>query len=188
GRRRGVLGYDEVRAAEQREDRAERLRLYYVAMTRAIDRLIVSGSLDPDRPRDRDTPIGWVLSRLQAETELDSPAGDPVEIERGDARFVLTVQRFAPPVPDEAGGAGGGVGQLSLFTDLPTPPAPRGYRLPELPPLPQPPFHRVRRLSYSALSLFERCSYRYYAERIAGLREERGGGAGGEGLRATEVG
>ena len=30
------------------------------------------------------------------------------------------------------------------------------------------------RLSYSALALFERCSYRYYAERVAGLREERG--------------
>jgi hypothetical protein len=47
----------------------------------------------------------------------------------------------------------------------------------------------VRRLSYSALALFERCSYRYYVERVAGLREERGTSAGGsEGLKATEVG
>src|SRR5262249_31951267 len=66
---------------------------------------------------------------------------------------------------------------------------PRGYRLPELAPLPVPPLHRVRRLSYSALALFERCSYRYYAERVAGLREQRPAGRGGDaGLLATAVG
>jgi hypothetical protein len=46
----------------------------------------------------------------------------------------------------------------------------------------------VRRLSYSALALFERCSYRYYAERVAGLRERRGVGPGAVGLAATEIG
>jgi ATP-dependent helicase/nuclease subunit A len=46
----------------------------------------------------------------------------------------------------------------------------------------------VRRLSYSALALFERCSYRYYVERVAGLREERGTVPGAHGLKATEVG
>ncbi len=51
-----------------------------------------------------------------------------------------------------------------------------------------PPLHRVRRLSYSALALFERCSYRYYVERIAGLREERGTVPGSHGLKATEIG
>jgi hypothetical protein len=46
----------------------------------------------------------------------------------------------------------------------------------------------VRRLSYSALALFERCSYRYYAERVAGLRERRGLVPGAVGLAATEIG
>jgi hypothetical protein len=48
----------------------------------------------------------------------------------------------------------------------------------------------VRRLSYSALALFDRCSYRYYAERVAGLRPEdaRGTVPGATGLAATEVG
>jgi hypothetical protein len=54
--------------------------------------------------------------------------------------------------------------------------------------VPVPPLHRVRRLSYSALALFERCSYRYYAERIAGLRQERGSVPGAVGLAATEIG
>ena len=63
-KRRGAFKYDEVRAARQAEDRAERLRLYYVAMTRAIDRLIVSGALDPEKADE--TPIGWVLAARAA--------------------------------------------------------------------------------------------------------------------------
>jgi hypothetical protein len=48
----------------------------------------------------------------------------------------------------------------------------------------------VRRLSYSALSLFERCSYRYFAERVIGLRSAEAAGSvpGREGLAATEIG
>ena len=189
GKKRGVFSYEEVRVAEKEEDKAERLRLYYVAMTRAVDRLIVSGAIDPERSQDRETPIGWVLGRLGAESEIESVSNEPVELERGPARFLLTVDRFAPPVvtpePEliitEAG-------QLELFAELPTEPAPRGYRLPELLPLPVPPLHKVKRLSYSALALFERCSYRYYVERVAGLREERGTVLGAHGLKATEVG
>src|SRR4051812_23795180 len=96
GKRKGVFDYEAVRAAEQREDEEERLRLYYVAMTRAVDRLIVSGSIDPDRAKDRDTPIGWVLGRLGAEDEIDRVGDGAVELERGDALFVLSVDRWAP--------------------------------------------------------------------------------------------
>src|SRR3989441_6477087 len=66
GRRMAAFEYDEVRSAEENAEQAERLRLYYVAMTRAIDRLIVSGSVDLER-RDAQTPIGWVLDRLGLE-------------------------------------------------------------------------------------------------------------------------
>ena len=189
GRKRAVFSYEEVREAEKREDTAERLRLYYVAMTRAIDRLIVSGAIDPDRQQDRETPIGWVLARLHAEDEVELTGGEPVELQRGDARFVLAVDRRSPvaepppvelPVDD--------AGQLALFAELPAVAAPRGYRLPDLSPLPAPPLHRVRRLSYSALALFERCSYRYYVERVAGLHEGRALLPGAHGLAATEVG
>src|SRR4029453_11444095 len=47
GNRLAAFSYDAVRSAEEAADEAERLRLYYVAMTRAIDRLIVAGSVDP---------------------------------------------------------------------------------------------------------------------------------------------
>jgi RecB family exonuclease len=48
----------------------------------------------------------------------------------------------------------------------------------------------VRTLSYTSLSLFERCSYRYYAERVVGLRpsDESGRVPGSTGLAATEIG
>ena len=52
--------------------------------------------------------------------------------------------------------------------------------------------HDVRRLSYSALALFERCSYRYYAERVLGLPPRRPDGRSSNGepgeLAATELG
>ena len=182
GKKRPVLDYEAVRAAEREDERAERLRLYYVAMTRAIDRLIVSGAIDPEKTRDLDTPIGWVLSRLEVG---DEPVDG--ELERGDARFVMRVHGYEPEPTAET--VESGEGQLALFAELPTAATPRGYRLPELPPLPPAPLHKVKRLSYSALALFERCSYRYYAERVAGLREERGTLPGGDGgLRATEIG
>jgi RecB family exonuclease len=63
--------------------------------------------------------------------------------------------------------------------------------LPELAPVPAPPGVVLRRLSYSALALFDRCSYRFYAERIVGLRPADGAGTvpgGTEGLAATEIG
>ncbi len=186
GTRAPVFDYDDVRAAGAEIGRAERLRLYYVAMTRAVDRLVVSGAVD-DR---RETPMGWVLSRLDCAQAVADAPGASFELERDGATFLVRVN--APAVDEEpAPAAVSEDGQLALFAEIPSTPIARGYRLPELAPVPVPPAHRVRRLSYSAIALFDRCSYRYYAERVAGLREERGalsaaGGAGG--LAATEVG
>jgi ATP-dependent exoDNAse (exonuclease V) beta subunit len=190
--RKGAFDWEQVRAERKREDEAERLRLYYVAMTRAIDRLIVSGAIDPGRESERTTPMGWVLERLEAAAEFGSGDG-PVELERGDARFLLRVDRSAPPVPDaqpDEPEEPVEEGQLSLFGDLPAGPALVAPTLPVLVPVPAPPLHRARRLSFTALSLFERCSYRYYAERVAGMRERAatGGVPGLEGLGATELG
>ena len=190
GKRLSTSEYEAVKEAEQDAEQAERRRLYYVAMTRAIDRLIVSGAIDPERGADAGTPIGWVLDRLDA-TELDVEAEHaPVEIERNGARLVLRLDRWSAPAeaaePEEAPEA-----QLALFEAVENGAMP--FDAPELAPLaeiPAPPLHRVRRLSYSALSLFDRCSYRYFAERVIGLRPREGEAAvsGHEGLAATEIG
>ncbi len=177
GDRRPVFDFDEVREAEKAQEREERLRLYYVAMTRAIDRLIVSGAVDLERSADRETPIGWVLERLGAGETVGETRDEPVEIDRGDARFLLRVDRFAPlpgaPDPVEEQPEAPELGQLELFGELPVAPAQVGVTLSSLGDLRAPPLHDVRQLSYSAIALFERCSYRYFAERIAGLRPVR---------------
>ena len=193
-KRRGAFDYDEVKDARSREDSAEKLRVYYVAMTRAKERLIVSGSIDRDKKADASTPIGWVLERLDADEEIAAGGDAPVEIERNDARLVVRIDRYregdwlpaaaADVVLDERG-------QLALFAApedvVALPPAP------ELPPLiapPEPPLHRIRRLSFTALSTFDQCSYKYYALRVAGMSERRPDrrGDGDGGLRATEIG
>jgi ATP-dependent helicase/nuclease subunit A len=193
GSRRPAFGYEQVREAEREAERAERLRLYYVAMTRAVDRLIVSGAIDPARTADQATPIGWVLGRLDAQ-ELEVADDGPLELVRDGARLLVRLDRHRPEPPEpvlEAEPAASDDGQLALFigeevAPLP-PPAPR---LPELMPIQAPPLHKVRRLSYSALALFDRCSYRYFAERIAGMRpaDAHGTVPGATGLAATEVG
>jgi len=163
-------------------------------MTRAIDRLIVSGAIDPDRAADQATPIGWVLARLDAQ-ELAAAGDHPLEIVRDGARLLVRVDRHtagadAPEPPGEPPVAGE-ESQLELFTgEELTPLPPPAPRLPELIPVPVPPLHRVRRLSYSALALFDRCSYRYYAERVAGMRPQEAHGTvpGASGLAATEIG
>lgn len=196
GKRHGVLGYEDVKDARRAEDEAERLRLYYVAMTRAIDRLIVSGSIDPERKADEQTPIGWVLGRLDCAVELEAADGAPLELEREGARVLVRVDRTpAPAVPAEVEPAAAVVeaeaGQLALFAEGEAPPLPPlAPALAPIQALPEPPLHDVRRLSYSALALFERCSYRYYAERVAGMRpaDAHGTVEGQRGLAATEIG
>ena len=187
GKRLPTAEYESVKAAEQDAEEAERRRLYYVAMTRAIDRLIVSGAIG-ERGADAGTPIGWVLDRLEA-GELEDAAAGPLEIERGGARVLVRLDRFAPqpevapePLAEE---------QLELFAISENgAAAPEAPELAPLAEVPAPPLHRVRRLSYSALSLFERCSYRYFAERVVGLRPTDSAGTvpGQSGLAATEIG
>jgi ATP-dependent helicase/nuclease subunit A len=171
-KRRGAFDYEEVKAARSAEDEAERLRLYYVAMTRARQRLIVSGAIDRDKKADVSTPIGWVLARLDADDELAGAADAPVELVRGEARLLVRVDRYresdwadAPvAVPEE--------GQLELFAGLEEAVMPPAPELPALIAPPEPPLHRVRRLSFTALSTFEQCSYKYYARYAAGMREQ----------------
>jgi ATP-dependent exoDNAse (exonuclease V) beta subunit len=186
--RRGAFAYEEVREARKAEEAAERLRLYYVAMTRAIDRLIVSGAIDRDSTADASTPIGWVLGRLGCEEELASE--QPVELVRGDARLLLRVERHAPEAPQPApADAPAAQEQLALFADgeapPPLPPAPI---LPALEPIPAPPLHRLRRLSFTGLSTFEQCSYKYYARYVVGMQERRPSALGGAGMAATDLG
>ena len=81
--------------AEQQAEEAERLRLYYVAMTRAIDRLLVSGSIDPTRAQEARTPMAWVLDRLGS-VALDEVGDEPLSRRAGAARLLVRVDRHRP--------------------------------------------------------------------------------------------
>jgi ATP-dependent exoDNAse (exonuclease V) beta subunit len=179
GRRERTPSYAGVKDAHEEAEAAERLRLYYVAMTRAMERLIVSGSVDLSGATPETTPIRWVLDRLDLTDAVGTAGSAPVEVERGSATVVLRVDRGTPPVPAPApvrpaaatvDAGDEGPAQLALFAgsgeSLPVP----ALRLHVLVEPPEPPPARVARLSYSAIALFERCSYRFYAERIVGLR------------------
>jgi len=189
-KRRAAFDYEEIKDTRRAEEEAEKLRLYYVAMTRAKERLIVSGAIDREKKADANTPIGWVLGRLEAEPELEAAGDAPVELERGDARLVVRVDRFRPEPPPEPVETHETL-QLALFADLAD--AAQAAAAPVLPPLvapAEPPLHRPRRLSFTALSTFEQCSYKYYAVYAAGMRERRPDPVPGgrDGLRATEIG
>jgi ATP-dependent helicase/nuclease subunit A len=189
--RRPAFDYSVVRDARRAEDRAERLRLYYVAMTRAIDRLIVSGSIDRERRADSGTPIGWVLDRLGADGELAEAGGEPVELEREGAQILIRIDRGAVDAEIREEAPLAEPVQLELFAELPAGPGvPEAPALAPLVPIPQPRLHEVRTLSFTALATFDRCSYRYYVERVVGMRPRDGRAErdDGSGLAATEIG
>jgi ATP-dependent helicase/nuclease subunit A len=188
GRRRPASGYGRVKEESEREAEAERRRLYYVAMTRAVDRLIVSGSVELEKAADARTPIGWVLSRLGAE-EIAAADSGSIELEREGARILVRLDRHSPAVAEPLPEPPAEEGQLALFD--PAEPHAVPAPAPELPPLvavPSPPLHQVRRLSFTALSTFDSCSYRYFAERVAGMRPREGAAPGETGVGATEIG
>ncbi len=177
GRREAALDYralgDERLAAEADEER----RLFYVAMTRARERLILSGAakLDawPNPPGGG--PIAWL-----------GPALVPGLAERAAARedgvesgvritFVADEQSIEPPVVSPAAAA------------AIAPPA-------ELPPLPVPsasPVAPVTEISYSSLEEHRRCGYRFYLERVLGVTPvdgREGLNHRGEGLTGAQRG
>jgi len=109
---------------------------------------------------------------------------------RGDAHLLVRVDRHreedwvdAPARERELE-----PGQLELFATLEEPALAHAPELPALALLPKPPPPRVRRLSFTALSTFEQCSYKYYARYLVGMKELPLAGAGEGGLSGTEIG
>jgi ATP-dependent exoDNAse (exonuclease V) beta subunit len=157
--------YQELTELASARDAEEEARLAYVAATRAKRRLLLSGTFTRNALKkeiDPRKPIALQLIRslldgdpTAREVELP-PAGD------GHPGGKLLVEVSEP-------GPGAGANLLARReTDAPTEPpsaADPPLARPEVPPA------LIGGLSYSALSNYENCGYRFYVERVLGIGE-----------------
>ncbi len=168
-----ALAYDELKVQERERESAEERRLFYVAMTRAQQRLIVSGAakLDGWEAGNRLAPIGWVGVALvpdiashaaDARSAATAPSGMVTEL-GVRLRFVTTAPADPPADSVDVIPRGGGKRRQSRESSPPKfepDPATRS---------PTSPAYSALSLSYSALALYERCGYRFYVERVLRL-------------------
>jgi ATP-dependent helicase/nuclease subunit A len=157
-------------------DSAEELRLFYVAATRARERLLLSGVLAADRPAELrpSTPVSERLLRAFGveETERDSsvelPAPPPAADLDADFAPPTVAVRVNRPSPEQAREL------VRVATAEPFEQQLSGGP----PPIVEPrtPVTPRRPLSYTTLQRHRRCGYRFYVERVLGLASTNGGG------------
>ncbi len=143
---------DEQFAAEQEEER----RLYYVAMTRACERLVVSGAINVERwltGAPAYEPIAWVAPALAGEF-AEAVGG---VLERDGVAVAVT---FVRP---------GDLDRVTQPTDDLRDPGPTGAPPPAPPAVEPAVAPAVAGLSYSSLADYARCGYRFYLERVLRL-------------------
>jgi ATP-dependent exoDNAse (exonuclease V) beta subunit len=192
GGRENALAYRELGEESRAAAEAEERRLFYVAMTRARERLLLSGAarfeewLDPTK-RARGGPIAWIAPAFVPELHAVIAAGGG-EVEAEGTRVLVRLGRpedvcevaaeHAPPGDPAASPVvarpGGSVAPVAPVAA--PPPAPPVAALSTAPVPAGPP---VATLSYSSLGEYARCGYRFYAERVLGLPPVEGEGVPG---------
>jgi ATP-dependent exoDNAse (exonuclease V) beta subunit len=167
GRRGSALAYDALRREEiEAGDREER-RLFYVAMTRAQERLVLSGAAKLSGWLDGTGkvgggPIAWIAPAFV--DGLATVVGDGGGmVDAGGAELAVRIGRpehLGEPSPDgpvEAEPTGEGLAVATRDAGRVAEPSPPGPAVSTL------------SLSYSSLQEYARCGYRFYAERVLGL-------------------
>ncbi|HTA05555.1 MAG TPA: UvrD-helicase domain-containing protein, partial [Solirubrobacteraceae bacterium] len=203
-----ALDYDELSAERRAGEVAEEDRILYVAMTRARELLLLSGSLDFARgPRAGlgSAPISWLglaISERLAEL-LAAHERAPIDLAVGPGgvggvRLLLNSPltgalhelpaRPAPSVDAPGITPASAIVPPALASALPADTAQAaGISL----AAPDSQLARASTLSYSSLTELERCGYRYYLERVLGIGEDRAAArsaAGEHGLEARARG
>ena len=193
----GVWELQELAEEAKAEAAEEGARLVWVGATRAMERLILSGTFKRKQCLEAERSSGdGALERLL-----------PPLAERGWGEESLAAEIALDPAPSAVdGGALAGPASLRLGVSVPS--AARARELARvLPPLAAEPSRAVEaaaaplarpepvlpvgHLSYSALADYERCGYRFYVERMLGLSEPPGRlhpDAGGEQVGADSPG
>jgi ATP-dependent exoDNAse (exonuclease V) beta subunit len=160
-----VLDYDAIGAQRAEREAQEERRLFYVAMTRARERLILSGAakLDTWSKGNTGTAVDWIAPAL-----VPGIAERPEsQVTGGVALTVLSeesargAQGSEPPAD---------AGQRAEPLASRAAPATRSAPASNLSTAPA--SAPVPLLSYSALAEYERCGYRFYVERVLGVPGE----------------
>jgi ATP-dependent helicase/nuclease subunit A len=183
-----ALDYEDLREDRRRADAEEEDRILYVAMTRARERLLLSGAVDFERWREQRpgaSAISWLARALAAELPevlgdaVPAPLHDLLADPSGVARVrcllsapatlgsVLRLESIDAEAPSVPASMRGGEGNERTEQPLETDGAVRGPRGVGARP------RGMDSFSYSSLSELERCGYRYYLERVLGLGEDR---------------
>ncbi len=175
-----ALDYDRLAAAAAEEEDAEERRLFYVAMTRACDRLILSGTADPEKqaqPRPGGPPLDWIGPALAGGPLATITAGvpAPVHTELGtavaegdrvihsvfDGRPTRVLARLVTPLTIAPEALVTRTREGSPGTALPA--------RPKVVPTPSAGRPAPQRLSYTALGQYAKCPYRFYLHRTLRL-------------------
>jgi ATP-dependent exoDNAse (exonuclease V) beta subunit len=194
-----TLDFERLCKERRRAQAEEEERILYVAMTRARERLLLSGAADFDRwpePRVGAPMISWLGPALAPELpemvrSPERPVFDLAVGASGQTRIRCWLNVPGTTTLDDATieGRGSGDGRWEKFSD------PRRSAPSALPAQGDPGaalraglgenggLGQIDTLSYTALGELERCGYRYYLERILGLREDRAATAGGSSER-----
>jgi ATP-dependent helicase/nuclease subunit A len=136
---------------EKQADRLEDERVFYVACTRARERLILSGTVKLDKWPNGTNPISRLAPRF-AEGAETGEGTELVAVVHSRASDLGTVLREGVPAARPA--------QRSAADEAP----------PDIAVLPAPPAPpAVPSLSYSALSGYAACPYRFYLQRVLRL-------------------
>ena len=156
--------WERLAAAEAQADAEEERRLFYVAMTRAQELLILAGGTDTGKwpaPRPGGPPIDWIARAVGGDGAAAPGAaivardwdGRPARVLcRLNTPETLPAQALSPRPPARS----------APSTALPAKPA-------SVPRSPQRPRPAPQRLSYSQVADYAKCGYRFYLRRILRL-------------------
>jgi ATP-dependent helicase/nuclease subunit A len=153
----------EGRVAAEDEER----RIFYVAVTRAQQHLVLSGATDLTKrpePSELAEPMRWIWRGFCAGLPADGAHGVQAD-QREGRELAVRWTLCTPDTIDEV---------LPASDRAPRPPEPEqaaAYDQPllELGMLPAPRALPVSRLSYSGLEAYRKCGYRFYLQRALGL-------------------
>jgi ATP-dependent helicase/nuclease subunit A len=226
-----ALDYGQLADERRKAEAEEEDRILYVAMTRARERIVLSGAIEFERwpePRQGASMISWLGPALSAELPglAQAPAGSwhdlalaaagagpragslTVRCRLNAPATIGAVMRRADPARAAPASAGtdtsapreedaGANGPAEAREGSPrgsSEQARAGSPAPGTGRAATPVREQIATLSYTSLSELERCGYRYYLERVLGVKEDRsaararlGGGGGDARARGTLV-